>query len=261
MTLLKHELSQGKQMLLIWTAVIAGLLAVCIFIYPEMKEEMNDMSQMFSNMGSFSSAFGMDKINFGEFLGFFSVECGNVLGLGGALFAALLGISSLAKEESEQTAEFLLTHPIRRSSIVLQKFFALLLQIFILNAIVVLVTLLSIYGIGEAPDAKILALLLLAYFILQIEIAAVCFGISAFLSGRGPGIGLGIAVLLYFFNILANLTEKMDFLKYITPFGYAEGADIIAEGSLNLSYLSAGLIAAIIGITAAFYRYEKKDIA
>ena len=114
MTLLKHELSQGKQMLLIWTAVIAGMLGLCIFIYPEMKEQMNDINGMFSNLGSFSSAFGMDKINFGEYLGFFSVECGNVLGLGGAFFAALLGISSLAKEEKENTAEFLLTHPISR---------------------------------------------------------------------------------------------------------------------------------------------------
>lgn len=260
MTLLKHELSQGKQMLLIWTAVIAGMLGLCIFIYPEMKEQMNDISGMFSNLGSFSSAFGMDKINFGEFLGFFSVECGNVLGLGGAFFAALLGISSLAKEEKENTAEFLLTHPISRRNIVLQKFCALFLQIFILNAAVILVTVFSTYAIGESPDEKTIALLLFAYFILQIETASVCFGISAFLSSKGPGIGLGIAALFYFINILANLTEKMDFLKFFTPFSYAEGADIVADGCLNLPYLSVGLAAAVIGIITAFYWYGKKDI-
>lgn len=260
MTLLKHELSQGKQMLLIWTAVIAGMLGLCIFIYPEMKEQMNDISGMFSNLGSFSSAFGMDKINFGEFLGFFSVECGNVLGLGGAFFAALLGISSLAKEEKENTVEFLLTHPISRRNIVLQKFCALFLQIFILNAAVILITVFSTYAIGESPDEKTLALLLFAYFILQIETASVCFGISAFLSSKGPGIGLGIAALFYFINILANLTEKMDFLKFFTPFSYAEGADIVADGCLNLPYLSVGLAAAVIGIITAFYWYGKKDI-
>ena len=260
MTLLKHELSQGKQMLFIWTAVIAGMLGICIFIYPEMKEQMNDINGMFSNLGSFSSAFGMDKINFGEYLGFFSVECGNVLGLGGAFFAALLGISSLAKEEKENTAEFLLTHPISRRNIVLQKFCALLLQIFILNAAVILVTVFSTYAISESPDEKTIALLLFAYFILQIETASICFGISAFLSSKGPGIGLGIAALFYFINILANLTEKMDFLKFFTPFSYAEGADIVADGCLNLPYLSVGLAAAVIGIITAFYWYGKKDI-
>ena len=260
MTLLKHELSQGKQMLFIWTAVIAGMLGVCIFIYPEIKGEMSDIGSMFSNLGSFSAAFGMDKISFGTFLGFFSVECGNILGLGGAFFAALLGISSLSKEEKEQTAEFLLTHPIHRSSIILQKLSALVLQILILNAIVTGVTALSIYAIGESPDIKTLALLLLAYLILQLETAAVCFGISAFLSGSGSGIGLGTAALFYFLNILANLTEKLRFLKFITPFSYAEGADIITENSLHLQYLSIGLAATAISILAAFYWYSKKDI-
>ena len=118
----------------------------------------------------------------------------------------------------------------------------------------------STYAIGESPDEKTLALLLFAYFILQIETASVCFGISAFLSSKGPGIGLGIAALFYFINILANLTEKMDFLKFFTPFSYAEGADIVADGCLNLPYLSVGLAAAVIGIITAFYWYGKKDI-
>ena len=111
MTILKHELWQGKNTLLIWTAILAVMLGVCILIYPEMAVQMEDITDMFANMGSFSAAFGMDRISFGEFMGFFSVECGNVLGLGGAFLSALLGISALAKEEKEQTAEFLLTHP------------------------------------------------------------------------------------------------------------------------------------------------------
>lgn len=260
MTLLKHELSLGKQMLFIWTAIIAGMFGVCIFIYPEMKEQMNDISGMFSNLGSFSAAFGMDKISFGEFLGFFSVECGNILGLGGAFFAALCGISSLAKEGKEQTAEFLLTHPISRNRILLQKISALLLQILFLNVIVILVTMISTYIIGETPDIKTLALLFLAYFILQIETAAVCFGVSAFLNNNSFGIGLGIAALFYFINILANLTEEMSFLKFLTPFSYTEGSDIITEKSIPLSYLSIGLIITVISIMTAFYQYNKKDI-
>lgn len=260
MTLLKHELSEGKQMLFIWTAIIAGMFGVCIFVYPEMKTQMEDISGMFSNLGSFSAAFGMDKINFGEFLGFFSVECGNILGLGGSFFAALIGISSLAKEEKEQTAEFLLTHPIKRSSVVLQKFCALILQIFSLNIVVILVTVLSISAIGETPDAKTLSLMFLAYFILQIETASVCFCCSSFLNRKGLGGGLGVAALFYFINILSNLTEKMSFLKFITPFSYVEGSNIISEGGINFSYLSVGFIITALSIITAFYQYQKKDI-
>lgn len=67
---------------------------------------MDEIGAVFAQMGGFSQAFGMDRLNFGEFLGFFSIECGNMLGLGGAFFAALCGISALSKEEREHTAEF-----------------------------------------------------------------------------------------------------------------------------------------------------------
>lgn len=260
MTLIKHELRQGKNALLVWTIGIAFLMAVCILIYPEIETQMGGVGAMFAEMGSFSAAFGMDKLNFGEFMGFFGVECGNILGLGGAFFAALSGISILAKEEKEQTAEFLLTHPISREKILIEKFVSLLLQIIILNLIVIAMTILSIYVISEDPEARSLALLFLAYFLLQLEIASICFGLSAFLSRSGPGVGLGIAVFLYFLNIIANLTEAADWLKYLTPFGYTESADILADKCLNAGYLSVGLAFAVIGIGAGFYKYCRKDI-
>lgn len=260
MNLIRHELKQGRITLAIWTAVIAFMLALCIIIYPEMETQMGDVSSMFAEMGGFSIAFGMDRLNFGEFIGFFGVECGNILGLGGAFFAALSGISILAKEEKEQTAEFLLTHPVSRKKIVMQKLVSLLLQIIILNGIVIAVTVISICAIGETPEVQPLLLLFLAYFILQTEIASICFGISAFLNHGGLGIGLGIAALLYFLNIAANLTDKAEFLKYITPFGYTESADIITDECIRTEYLTVGLVLTVIGIGTGFYRYCKKDI-
>lgn len=260
MILIKHELRQGRITLFTWTIGIAFMLAVCILIYPEMETQMSSVSTMFAEMGSFSAAFGMDRLNFGEFMGFFGVECGNILGLGGAFFAALSGISILAKEEKEQTAEFLFTHPVSRKKILIEKLASLLLQIIILNLIVIAVTILSIYAIKEEPDTHSLALLFLAYFLLQIELAFICFGLSAFLSRSGSGIGLGIAALLYFLNIISNLTEGASCLKYLTPFGYTESADILADKCLNAGYLSVGLAFAAVGICVGFYKYCRKDI-
>ena len=260
MILFKHELRWGRLTLLLWTMVIAFMLGICVLIYPEMKDQMSQISGMFADMGSFSAAFGMDKINFGEFIGYFGVECGNILGLGGAFFASLLGINALAKEEKEQTAEFLLTHPVSRSKIVFQKLWAVLIHIFVLNVVAFAVVILTMGIIGETNGLKIVALMFLAYFILQLEISCVCFGISAFISRGGLGIGLGLAAFCYFLNIIANLTEEARFLKYITPFGYTEGADIISRGSIDVKYLSVGLVMTGIGIFIAFYKYTKKDI-
>ncbi|MGM9614774.1 MAG: ABC transporter permease subunit [Oscillospiraceae bacterium] len=261
MTICKHELRQGWVSLLIWAAAIGGMLGLCILIFPDMASDMGDIGAMFSDMGSFSAAFGMDRINFGEFIGFYGVECGNVLGLGGAFFAALTGITALAKEEKEHTAEFLLTHPVSRARVVFEKLIAVLLQVTILNLAAAAVTWGCIAIIGEEVSAKTMTQLLAGYYIMQLETAAITFGISAFMRRGSVGAGLGLAAVFYFLNIAANLTEKAQALKYITPFGYTDSADIIANGVLNREYLMVGVVIGLAGIAAAFWRYTKKDIA
>ena len=251
MTILKHEMRQGRNTLLIWTAAIGFLLAVCIFLFPEMESEMEEVSDAFSSMGSFSQAFGMDQVSFGTLLGFYSIECGNILGLGGALFAALCAVSMLSKEEKDHTGEFLLTHPVTRRRIVTEKLMAIVFQLFLLNIIVLFLSLASVAWIGEELPWKELLLLHLAYFLLQLEIGGICFGISAFLRRGSLGIGLGIAVILYFFNIIANISEAAEFLKYITPFGYAEGTDIVTNVSLDMHLVILGMGYGIIGILLA----------
>lgn len=108
------------------------------------------------------------------------------------------------------------------------------------------------------------AFLFLSYFLLSamaVETASVCFGISALLRRNGLAAGLGIAAVFYFLNIIANLTEDAKILKYITPFGYTDGADIISDKSLNGGYIAAGAVFTLAGILLAYIRYGKKDIA
>ena len=151
MTIVKHELKQGKSSFLIWTAAIAMLLAVCVFLFPEMKGEMDGISDIFASIGSFTATFGMDRLNFGTIVGFYAIECGNVLGLGGA-------------------------------------------------------------------------------------------------------------VMMYFMNLVANIAEVAEGLKYITPFGYCEGSDIVSNGYLDGTLITIGLIFGMVGIVAAYWKYTRKDI-
>lgn len=260
MTIVKHELRQGKTSFLIWTASIGFLLVVCIFLFPEMKGEIEGVSDIFASMGSFTAAFGMDKLSFGTLIGFYSVECGNVLGLGGAFYAALCAVGVLSKEEKDRTAEFLLTHPLSRVRIVTEKLIAVLVQITAMNLIIYAISVSSVAAIGESVPWKEFNLLHMAYYILQIEIAGICFGVSAFIRKGSAGVGLGIAAMMYFLNLIANITQEAEFLKYITPFGYCEGADIVTNGSLDGIMISIGIATGISGIIAAFLKYTRKDI-
>lgn len=260
MTLVKHELKQGKTSFLIWTVSIGFLLAICVFLFPEMKGQMDGISETFASMGSFTAAFGMDRLNFGTLIGFYAIECGNVLGLGGAFYASLCAVNILSKEEKDKTAEFLLSHPISRTRIITEKLIAVLIQITALNLIIYALSVGSMTMIGEQIPWKEVNLLHLAYYLLQVELAGICFGVSAFLRKGSAGVGLGIAAMMYFLNLIANIAEVAEFLKYITPFGYCEGADIVSNGSLDGTMVVIGMAMGITGIAVAYLRYSKKDI-
>lgn len=190
MILFRHELRQGWRSLILWTAAIAGFMGLISLLFPQVKDQMASINGLISTMGAFSDAFGLGKLNMGTFIGFYTVECQSVLGLGGALYAAILASNSLAKEEQAGTAEFLLTHPLSRASIVTSKSLALVSQLLILNAVTLAVVLLSLTLMGESAPMGQLLLLHLAYLILHLEFIALCLSLSA-LSGKRRGTGLG----------------------------------------------------------------------
>lgn len=259
MTLFFHELKRGRVALFVWTAALGFMLAITVFIYPQMAQQMDEVTKAFSEMGAFSTAFGMDKLNFGELTDYFCVECGNTIGLGGAIFAAILGCAALAKEEREHTAEFLCAHPVSRLEIALQKLAAVYVQIIFLNAAVATVTALSILAIGESADARVVSLTFIAMLLLQLEIASVTFAVSAFAVRGGTGIGIGIAFGFYFLNILSNITEDLKFLKNITPYAMAEGATIREDG-LVVKYVLIAAGVSVLSVLIALIRYRKKDL-
>ena len=260
MALFFHDLKRGKLSLIIWTSVLAFMILVCVLIYPEMKEQMSEMSEMFSDMGAFSDAFSLDQLGLSDYLGYISMECGEVLGIGGACFAAIVGISALSKEERDKTAELLLTHPISRRKVFLTKLLCVFCQIFILNAAIFAVLVLSTLAIGEDVDMKKLALVLLSYFLLHTEIALITFGLSAFMRKRGIGLGLGISMLFYFLNIIANISEDVQVIKYLTPFAYTNGSYILENTSLEWKYIAVGGVVTVAALVAGALKYEKKDI-
>ena len=260
MPIMLFEIKRNRLSLIIWSAVLSFLIAVCVFIYPEIAKEMESMKDIFANMGAFSDAFGLDQLQFGEFMGYFAIECAETLGIGGAIFAALLGVNALGKEERERTAEFLFTHPVTRTRVVLEKLLAVVSEILMLNISVALVTIASVALISVEADYLKLLLIFLSLLILQIEIAVICFTISSFLVRGGVAVGIGVAIGSYFLNIISNISEDAVFLKYITPFGYTDGGYINEHASLDIKYLVIHLIVTAILAMLSFYRYNKKDI-
>lgn len=260
MTILKHELKQSRISFLIWTGVIGFMLILIVILFPEFKGEMDMFNSIFQSMGAFTAAFGLDYLNIGELPGYYALEIGNTLGIGGALYAALIAIQALSGEEDQGSADFLLTHPVSRVQVVVEKWLYILIRVIGLNVIIFALAIGSIVLINEPTPWRELTLLHLAYLFTQIQIAAIAYALSAFFRRRNVGLGLGIALLFYFLSLIAKLAPNLDFLNYLTPYGYSDPVYILKNLSLNIPLVFLGLAITLIALAIALWQYNRKDI-
>ena len=112
MVIYKHEMKLNYKSLFIWTLTVGILCAGCILLYTSLEESMEGIADSFANMGSMSAALGMDKMSLATMRGYYATEIAMMHGLGGAMFAAILGSSLLSKEEAGHTSEFLNVLPV-----------------------------------------------------------------------------------------------------------------------------------------------------
>ena len=261
MTIFFRELKSSFKSFIIWTLSIGFFVAIVMIMYPEMAGDMESLNESFANMGGFTQAFGLDVLNMTTAMGFYGIESGNIIGLGSAMYAALLGVTALSKEEGNHTAEFLLSHPIKRTKVVTEKLLATYFQIILLNLIVMGISILSFKYIGEEIAMEEFLKLHFAMLVMNIQLASMCFMFSSFLRSGGAGIGLGMALLMYFLALIANIADVAKDLKYITPFKYTEAAQILVENKLLWDLIGIGMGVSVICILIAYLKYSRKDIA
>lgn len=261
MTFIKHELKMNLKSLLIWTLAVGGMIYCFMLIYPVMEDSVAEISTAYSQMGDFSTAFGMDKLDFATAMGFFGVEIGAVLSLGGSMFAAIVGIGMLAKEEGGHTTEFLFVTPNKRTYFITGKMIAGMILIAIFSVVCMLLGIAGFVSIGEDVVWKSYFIYFLGQFLMYLQIAGICFGISAFLKKNNIGLGIGIAMILYFVNLFANITDKVENLHYITPFSYSDAAEIFTSEKLQAEYLIPGMVIMAVFVVIGYIRYNRKDLS
>lgn len=259
MVLYMHEMKMNFKSLVIWTVCVGGLCFGCILLYTSLEDSIQEIAGVYSNMGSMSVALGMDKMSLATLTGYYATEIAMMHGLGGAMFAAILGTGMLSKEEAGHTTEFLNVLPVGRSRIFSQKYMAVVSNIVIFNLLCFILYILGFILMKEEISGKEMVLYHFAQLVMQIELATVCFMISAFTKKNLMGAGLGLVILMFAADMMCRIIPAIEDVKYITPFYYSNAADIFTDGSIDNVMLGIGLGIIVITFMTASIRYGKKD--
>lgn len=261
LTIYKHEMRLYIKSLLIWTISVGGMSFLCILLFSSLEESMAGMAETYASMGAFADAFGMNKLSIATLEGFYSTEVGTIHGLGGAMFAAIVSMVMLSKEEDGHTSEFLYTLPVSRVRVITAKIVAMITNILIFNVLCVGMYLLGFAVLGESVPAKEFFMFHLMQFVMQLEIAGICLGLSACMKKNKLGVGLGIVLLFYAYDLIARVIPDLSDYKVISPFAYANAADIFSSGEVPFTALIIGVAVMAAGIIASYVVYTKRDLS
>jgi ABC-2 type transport system permease protein len=262
MNIFLRELKANLKSLIIWCVVVILLVIVgaakfsAYYNNPGMLEVLNTFPKAMIDAMELRT-FNLTTVN--GFYGLMMIY----YALMGGIAASMWASDSITKEERDKTVEFSLVLPVSRARVVTGKLLAALV-----NCIVfVLVT----WGVSYAaaqqyhPEegfSRFLALEMVGMFFIELIFLALglLLGCAMKQYKRAGSLAIGVILLTYFLSVFSGMQEKLDFLKYFSPFKYFDSGVLLRTGKLDATYilLSAGIIIACV--MAAYWSYNKRDL-
>jgi len=168
----------------------------------------------------------------------------------------------VAKEVDEGTVDFLLAQPLKRATLILNRFLALLLCLFVLAAVPIL----SIFFLGIAYDVELglggLTATGVMAFVFFVSIASYSLLLSLLLRERSEANIASVSLLLvvYLLNALSELSDSIEKFRFLSFFRYFRPDRTLATGEIPLRDLSVFVAAIATSFVLSLIIFQRKDI-
>ena len=259
----RYEFRSRLKSVLIWSLGLAFLIVFFFSIYVGFADQAELLNQMMTRFPpELLTAFGLDKMNMASVLGFYGLIF-MFAQLGLAIQAGNYGFGLVSVEESELTADFLLSKPVSRAQVLTSKLLAALACLTLTNLVVWVSTMAAIllFSGGRAYEPRTLLLLLLSIVIFQLFFLSVGLVISLLVkrvrsvTPYGLGLGFGAYVLSAFSGMLGDVK-----LEWLTPFKHFDAAAIVKTGAYDTPLVLLNIAVTVISLALSYWLYVRRDI-
>lgn len=262
MNVFMHELKACRKSTFIWTLSLAAIVMLFLSFYPSFSKDIDAFEKVMENYPpAVQKAFGISMGSFMTILGFYCFPL-SFITLCGAIQAMNLGTSIVSKEVREKTADFLLTKPVTRTTVLTAKLLAAFASIVITNIFYLAAASLMAFQVKtDEFSYKVFIMLSLTMFFVQLIFLALGFLVSVLVRKLKSVLSVSLAVVfaLYFVGVFSDTTGE-NAKRYLSPFKYFDTAYIIKHAGYEASFLIAGAVIMILAILASFIVYNKRDI-
>jgi ABC-2 type transport system permease protein len=262
MNIIKRELRSHIKSLIIWSVSLIIFIAMMVSEFSAYynNEEMADILDAMPK--ALMDALSMSGTNITTVIGFISMASVYFfLALG--IYSGLLGSAIISREERDKTAEFLFVLPVSRVQTIMSKLIAAVILSLTLNLVLAgsIIGNMAQYDKGEGFN-EFIGFLMLAIFITQMIFLSIGMFLASVikhykLSGK---ISMGVLFGLYMVSIFSALSDKLENLKYLTPFKYFEATVIAQELSLEPKYIILSIVIIVGALIGTFLVYPRRDL-
>ena len=268
MNMFKFEFKRLLKGSIIWSLVCSALIVMFMLFFPSMKEMgMQELvgSKLEVLPEAFLEAFNISGATDFSNISDFSAYVLQYIIMAGGIYAAILGVSALVKEESEGTIEFLYSKPVTRNKIITAKVLANAVIFYIFLIILGAITM-AVSAVVKPEDIEMIDMfmdiktLYIGMALIGYIFMAIGFLISVFIksSKKAIPIALGVFFASYILGIFSKLQDRLSGFIYFSPFDYAPPSEIIKNG-FETKFIVIGVCIIFISITITYIMYNKKD--
>jgi ABC-2 type transport system permease protein len=262
MNIFIRELKANLKSLLIWSVIVAVLIIMAVSKFTAFAGDPETLKMLDSLPPALMDVFSMRAFNLTTLSGFYGVMF-IYFGLMAAIAAAMWGSEDISKEERDKTVEFSLVLPVSRSRVVTAKALAALVNCIAFVLITWAVSLVAVRSFN--PDQAFydyLALEMRALFVIELIFLALglLLGCAMKQYKRSGSTAVAIILATYFMSIVSGMQEKLDFLKWFTPFKYFDASELFRSGKMDSTYLLLSVAIIVVCVAVAYWTYNKRDL-
>lgn len=245
---------------IILTFLFMAMAAMYAGMFPSFENSLKDMmdSEFIESFNFFPHADQMST-----YVGFLTLELYNIFWL--LLLAIMFGFiaaSCIAKEIEGKTIDILMSNPVSRKQIVIEKFIGLIPMILIINFSMMIVIIGITVALNESlnyVNLLVVHLISIPYFLAVISIGVL---LSTIIDDKMKSSIFMIAILVGMFvvNSVSLMTSDYEVLGYFSFLHYFDTFNVLEFGEIDGVGLAVFFGVTISCLIGAMLYFEKRDI-
>jgi ABC-2 type transport system permease protein len=269
--LYRFELKQNYKSFLIWFAVIAVIMTLFMLTFPSFKsadylELVN--AKINALPKGFGAAFGLGGITGVSFqnIFFFFSYMSQFFVIAITIYAINLGSNIMAKENKDKHIDYLATKPIKKSTIVLAKYKALITFVALLTFGLFLLGCILIPALNRDNTPFFYELLRLTAktFLIYVFFGTLAFSLTAISKSTSKSnlLVVGIFFISFLLGVYSQIQPQYEKLKYLAPTFVFEVTNAGYKFTNTDYWYMFGLAGiSVIMFVLGFWRYVTKDLS